>query len=131
MKSTAGIGYYHWSSPFAVKATRSPGKNVQDGWAIGNIQGGQGIAAMIAPREAASPDRGAARPAEAFHPAVFILEELEARGWTVSDLAIRMGGDATVNLCALELYLTVGPTEKGILLGQFWLNLHEYWVKYG
>ena len=29
-------------------------------------------------------------PAEAFHPSVFIREEMAARGWTVDDLAIRM-----------------------------------------
>lgn len=94
---------------------------------------------MTAPREAL-------RPAEAFHPSVFILEELEARCGTLPDLAERMGGDATVNQLALELYLTIGPTDKNILLGQemakqletafgtsaqFWLNLHECWVKHG
>jgi addiction module HigA family antidote len=48
-----------------------------------------------------SPDRV---PAEVFAPGEFISEEIEARGWTQNDLAIRMG-------CRLRLV-------KGIIVGK-------------
>jgi HTH-type transcriptional regulator/antitoxin HigA len=56
----------------------------------------------------ASPSRLAA---EAFAPGSYIAEELEARGWTASDLAIRMGG-ATIEEMAkdqlvVELFIAV------------------------
>jgi hypothetical protein len=56
-------------------------------------------------------------PAEAFHPSVFITEEMEARGWDRQDLVARMGGDAFAQSLALAMYLDLGPDEPGIRLG--------------
>lgn len=41
-------------------------------------------------------------PSQAFSTWEYIADEIEARGWTVEELAIRMGGDAEINLCAME-----------------------------
>lgn len=56
-------------------------------------------------------------PAEATHPSIFINEELEARGWSIADLAMRMPGDFGINSVALEFYLTIGPDEPGLRMG--------------
>ena len=53
----------------------------------------------------------------AFHPSEFIAEELEARGWSRIDLAVRMGGDASKNLLVWDLYCEVGPTDPRMQLG--------------
>lgn len=82
-------------------------------------------------------------PAEMFHPSVFILDELKARGWTLDDLALRMGGDFSINRLALDLYIAVGPDEPDLLLGdgedfarafgtspEFFRNLEAGWRKW-
>ena len=77
------------------------------------------------------------------HPSVFIREELEARGWTMDTLAVRMGPESGVNRLSMDLYFEVGPTEPSFLLGNltakqlgkafgvspdFFLNLHRAWL---
>lgn len=57
-------------------------------------------------------------PAEAFHPSVFIAEELEARGWSLDDLALRMPGDFGINRCALDFYMTIGAETPGLRIGE-------------
>lgn len=47
------------------------------------------------------------RPAEVFHPGDYLADELEARGWTAHDVALRMEGDPCLNECAVELTLYV------------------------
>ncbi len=83
--------------------------------------------------------------AEVFHPAEFIEEELQERGWTVRDLVFRMRRyeserDWAVNCLAVEMYLSV--RDKNILLtpemahefadalgmsGEFFSNLDAQW----
>lgn len=41
------------------------------------------------------------------HPSSFVLEELEARGWSLDRLAIEMGGDASLNRLALDFWIEV------------------------
>ena len=82
-------------------------------------------------------------PAEVFHVMDFINEELEARGWNLDALALRMGGDASRNLLALQILDSV--REPGVLLGEesaamigkafgtgakLWLNLDNTWQRY-
>ncbi|QPQ55610.1 hypothetical protein IC614_03130 [Allosphingosinicella flava] len=55
--------------------------------------------------------------AEAFHPSEYIADELDARGWSTLDLARRMPGDVQTNLLAVDLYLTVGPENRDLRLG--------------
>jgi plasmid maintenance system antidote protein VapI len=55
-------------------------------------------------------------PAEAFHPSTFILEEMAARGWTLDDLAGRMGCDRATIRAALDLYISVQSPR--VLLGK-------------
>lgn len=52
------------------------------------------------------------KAAEQFHPSEYIAEELQARGWSVRDLAERMGGDVDVNHCALEIYFAVAQKPE-------------------
>ncbi len=54
----------------------------------------------------------------AFHPSEFIQEELDARGWDRSDLAVRMGGDAARNLLTWDMYREVGPTDPRMQIGE-------------
>ena len=84
-------------------------------------------------------------PAEAIHPSVFIQEELDARGWTTRDLAMRMCGttarDVAIEQLALDLYLAVGPQQTGMRIGstlglahafgttpEYWRNLERAWL---
>jgi plasmid maintenance system antidote protein VapI len=88
----------------------------------------------------------ARKPAECFHPSVFIKEEMEARGWSMDDLALRMAeGDVRkfgVERLALDIYFEVGPTEPNLIIGddsarmlaavfdvnpEFFLNLQKSW----
>ena len=79
---------------------------------------------------------------EPVHPSVFIQDELDERGWSRDDLAIRMGGEFGMNRLALDMYFEVGPGEPDLLLGeetalqlarafdvspQFFLRLHDAW----
>lgn len=85
-------------------------------------------------------------PAEALHPSVFIQEQLDARGWTLRDLAARMAAyDYNINLAALEMYLAIGPDQPSLRIGQrsadrmahafgvsaeYFLNLERAWLKH-
>ena len=79
-------------------------------------------------------------PVAVFHVSEYIQEELDARGWTMRDLAERLLGNVEENLLMLMLLFCVH--EKGLLLGestarqlgqafggspQFFLNLDQYW----
>ena len=51
--------------------------------------------------------------AEVFHPAEFIVEEMEARGWDCARLVVAMMIDEfKLNLCAVEMYLAAAEDEK-------------------
>jgi plasmid maintenance system antidote protein VapI len=82
-------------------------------------------------------------PAEVFHPAEFICEELLARGWTTEDVAVRMDGNVIRNLIALDLYLcvhrdnlllddvTCGGLAKAFgVSSQFFKSLDTSWRSY-
>lgn len=51
------------------------------------------------------------------HPSTFIQEEMDARGWDRTNLAVQMGGDAGMNLLCLDMYFIVGPTALDLILG--------------
>lgn len=55
--------------------------------------------------------------AEAFHPSIYIKDELEARGWSTDDLAKAMPGDYGINRMALDFYLEIGPDNPTMHLG--------------
>ena len=54
-------------------------------------------------------------PTEAFHISKFIQDEIDARGWTIAQVAMRMGGFAE-DLLTLSLIMDVH--DKYILLGE-------------
>jgi plasmid maintenance system antidote protein VapI len=71
-----------------------------------------------------------------------IQEELDARGWTVDELAIRMGDNPPRNRLVLDLYMQLGPEKLTMELGrptaeqlgcafdvapELFLNLHDAW----
>ncbi len=58
------------------------------------------------------------RQAEAFHPSIYIKEEMEARGWDADDLVDRMGPDRELNRLALDMYLEIGPDNPGLRIGE-------------
>ena len=75
-----------------------------------------------------------------FPPGVFVAEELEARGWTPRDLALRMGGDPAIDQLTVDMLIHV--PDKNMLLDQetanglgrafgtspdLWLNLDRQW----
>jgi len=83
-------------------------------------------------------------PAETFPPGLFLAEELEARGWTSADLAMRMGGatdhDIAVDQCSVDLLLHIHNPD--LLMGEemanklasalgggadYWINLDRAW----
>ena len=55
-------------------------------------------------------------PAETYPVGTFIAEELAARGWSVRDLAERMGGNAASNEVAVHILIDVD--DEGVLLGE-------------
>lgn len=79
------------------------------------------------------------KPAETFPPIEFIADECEARGWTLRDLAERMGGDTDLNHCTLDLMTTRDKrlrmdletaTKLGVAFGtgpEVWMNLDKMW----
>lgn len=87
-------------------------------------------------------------PAECFPPGEFIRDELEARGWTEEDLAIRMGSEEEYpkNLLTVQLIIEV-PEYKGRAsrMGEgvaeslakafgtsveLWVNIENSWIEY-
>lgn len=83
------------------------------------------------------------RPAEVFHPSVFIQEEMDARGWSRDDLALRMGGDFATDRLALEVYFIL-QHKRSMRIGdkfarqlarafdvspEFFLNLERIWLE--
>lgn len=80
------------------------------------------------------------------HLSVILQEELDERGWTIRDLALRMGGDWNEvghNQLALEMYFEVH--DKSIIIGkvlakglskafgvspQLFINADEAWRKH-
>ncbi len=76
------------------------------------------------------------------HPSVYILEEMKARGWSSIDLALAMPGDLMENHTALTMYLTLGPKEPNMRIGdgadyaaafdvspELFLNLEAAWLR--
>ncbi len=70
------------------------------------------------------------KPAETFHPGTFVREEMEARGWKIDELAVKLGwsklalrrminGDRVGRVAAPDLARVFGNSEE------FWLNLQE------
>ena len=62
-------------------------------------------------------------PAEVFPLAELLGDEMEARGWTTDDVALRMGGDENIiarNLLAFMLLLSV--QREGLLIGDAMLD---------
>lgn len=79
-------------------------------------------------------------PAEVFHLADILQEEMDARGWTLEDVAVRMTAkQLLINHLALQMFFSV--REKHIVLGdmaddlgaafgidpQLFINIHETW----
>jgi plasmid maintenance system antidote protein VapI len=81
-------------------------------------------------------------PAEVFHVMEFVYEELQARGWALEGLAVRMGGDPSRFLLALEFLdlrepdMLIGDEVAAGLAQAFgtskslWLKLDETWRKH-
>jgi HTH-type transcriptional regulator/antitoxin HigA len=69
------------------------------------------------------------QPAEVFAPGEFIQDELEARGWTHSDLAERMGCSPALVAELVDSHAPITADTAGRLAGAFdtsrqlWLNL--------
>lgn len=65
---------------------------------------------LSGPTPSPSPEAGGRLPL-----AYFLAEEMDARGWTSVDVALRMAGDYSVNIFAFELGMSVH--EDGLLWG--------------
>ena len=71
------------------------------------------------------------KPAQVFHPGEFIREELEARGWSQTDLAEIMGRPVpTINMIVNGNKRVTPETarELGEAFGtsaEMWMNLHK------
>ncbi|KKN74896.1 hypothetical protein LCGC14_0386450 [marine sediment metagenome] len=71
------------------------------------------------------------QPAEVFHPGVYIKEELEARGWSPSVLAMVMGYPLDKLTAILEgkrrvtVSVVAGLTRAFGTSEMFWLNLQR------
>lgn len=91
-----------------------------------------------------------ATPAEVWHPGVYLLEEMEARGWSVRDVAERMGGqelvinELLVEQIIGETYMLPNDAECELdpetaaklarafgTSAEFWLNLDRYYREAG
>lgn len=80
-------------------------------------------------------------PTTPHSPWSYIESEIQERGWSVRDLAERMGGDADFNHCALDFLATEDPRIKlseriaaGISAAfgtsaELWLNIDEQYRK--
>lgn len=58
-------------------------------------------------------------PCEVFSLSEFVCEEMDARGWTTSDIALRMdnGQSFTRNLLTINITLVLSPMNRGCLIG--------------
>lgn len=79
------------------------------------------------------------------HPSSFIQDELYARGWTMADLANRMGSESCVsNKLAMDMYFLIGPNDTRMRIGdgtanqlskafgispEYFLNLEAAWLR--
>ena len=80
---------------------------------------GMGTDAADAAATAGAPDEALRLPCEAWHPSVFIQEELDERGWTLDHLATEMcGDDWGVDRLALDFYFEIGPENPNCYLGE-------------
>jgi len=86
-----------------------------------------------------------AQAVEAFPPASYLAEEMEARGWGAADVAARMGGETAyergLDLLVIEMMLALGHRDNVLTddktchklarafgtSPEFWLNLEKYW----
>ena len=87
--------------------------------------------------------------AVAFHPSVFILEEMQARGWTRDDLAKAMmaSNDDSwmLHRASIDLYCEAGPQRPEMRMGvegardlsrafgvskDYFLNLEAAWLRH-
>lgn len=58
--------------------------------------------------------------AEAFHPSIFIQDEMDARGWTRDDLAWHMGGDFSITRISLDFYFAIH--DRNMRMGNDWIR---------
>lgn len=79
-------------------------------------------------------------------PSEILREELDARGWSIQDLAQRMphanDHELGINMVTIEMYLAIGMTTLGARMGKladelavafdvdpsFWRNLESAWL---
>lgn len=74
------------------------------------------------------------------HISEFIQDELDARGWSEHDLAVRMDGDPSMNLLTVQMLMAVtdhrmlldDETANGLsaafgISPEYWIKLHEDW----
>ena len=66
-------------------------------------------------------------PAEGFHPSEYLVEEMEARGWTVGDLAERSGLTVAGLTEVIERRVHV-TTPIAKALAQAFGTSHEMWL---
>lgn len=83
----------------------------------------------------------ATQPADTFHPAEYIRDELVERGWTTDELVLIHAGGEWRDLMALNLYmcvqsprLSMGDLPNILALGfgtseEMWANLDAAWRK--
>lgn len=78
------------------------------------------------------------------HPSEFIREEMEARGWSMDMLAMRMSPEFGITRLSLDMYFAIGPTEPNLRIGEksarglarafgvspdYFLNIEAAWLK--
>lgn len=78
------------------------------------------------------------------HPRAYILEEMQARGWSPQELAERLGAGEDGGLNALGWCLYFAANDPGVRLGEesaadlarvfgtsaeFWLELEQQWLE--